>query len=155
MFGKSKKKGNGRYDDELRVNIINSTTSIEGNIICQSSIRYDGKLNGEINTVNKIIIGDKAVINGTLLANDIEIFGLVKGDSYAKNSITLSSPSNYKGNIFTKQMTILEGAVFNGNIEMKIKNMKLEIKAIEPEFNNLRKNLLQKIAVYLFILFLF
>lgn len=154
MSGMRKKKEKTRHGEELSVNIINSSTSTEGNINCQSNIRFDGKHKGEINAANKIVIGEKAIIKGSLIADNIEIFGLVKGDCRARNSITLSSSANYIGNIFTKQIIVLEGAVFNGNIEMtSVKNFEV-LETKNPQINCQSKKLPQRIAVVAFFLML-
>lgn len=141
-----KKKEKTWHGDELRVNIINSSTRTEGNISCQSSIRFDGKHKGEIKAVNKIVIGDTALIEGNLYAESIEILGDVVGNCYANKTLSLSSSANFKGNIFTNQIIIIEGAVFNGNIEMtNKKDDSLIMKTAHIE--NKSKKLLQKIAL--------
>lgn len=143
-----KKKEKTRNGDELRVNIINSSTRTEGNISCQSSIRFDGKHKGEIKAINKIVIGDTALIEGNLYAESIEILGDVVGNCYANKTLSLSSSSNFKGNIFTNQIIIIEGAVFNGNIEMtNKKDDPLIIKAAPINYKS--KKLMQKIALFI------
>lgn len=154
MLGLKKKKKVIKKVSKLQVNIINSSTSTEGIISCQSSIRFDGKHQGEINAENKIVIGDKAIINGTLTADNIEIFGLVKGDSHAKCTVTLSSSAKYIGNIFTNQIIILEGAVFNGNIEMPLKTKEVQVENKNLQINMQRKKILKKIALFVCITFL-
>jgi len=131
-----KKKEKTWHGDEQRVNIINSSTSTEGNISCQSSIRFDGKHIGEIYALNKIVVGEKAEIEGNLSANDIEIFGQVNGDCRATNSITLSTSANYHGNIFTKQLIIMEGAILNGKIEMDFESNIEILETKKPRINN-------------------
>jgi cytoskeletal protein CcmA (bactofilin family) len=95
--------------------IISADVKIEGKITSSGNIRIDGEIQGDIFSKGNIKIGDSAKINGQMNANIITIGGKVSGIVKAKDKAILNSKSHLKGDIFTKNLVIEEGAKFDGN----------------------------------------
>jgi len=95
--------------------IISVGVKIEGKITSSGNIRIDGEIQGDIFSKANIKIGDDAKINGQMNANIITIGGKVSGIVKAKDKTILKSKSHLKGDIFTKNLVIEEGAKFDGN----------------------------------------
>ncbi len=94
--------------------IISRGVKIEGKITSSGNIRIDGEIQGDIFSESNITIGEVAKVKGQINANVITIGGKVSGIVRAKDKLILDSKSNLKGDIFTKNLVIEEGAKFDG-----------------------------------------
>ncbi|MCH7772191.1 MAG: polymer-forming cytoskeletal protein [Bacteroidetes bacterium] len=94
--------------------IISRGVKIEGKITSSGNIRVDGEIQGDIFSESNITIGEDAKINGLINATVITIGGKVSGIVRAKDKLILNSKCNLKGDIFTKNLVIEEGAKFDG-----------------------------------------
>ena len=96
------------------ITIISNGVKIEGKITSSGNIRIDGEIQGDIFSDSHITIGEGAKVKGQINANVITIGGKVRGTVRAKDNLILDSKSNLKGDIFTKNLVIEEGAKFDG-----------------------------------------
>jgi cytoskeletal protein CcmA (bactofilin family) len=94
--------------------IISRGVKIEGKITSSGNIRVDGEIQGDIFCESNMTIGEDAKVDGQLNANTITIGGKVSGIVRAKETLILDSKSNLKGDIYTKNLVIEEGAKFDG-----------------------------------------
>ena len=94
--------------------IISRGVKIEGKITSSGNIRIDGEIQGDIFSESNVTIGEVAKVKGQINANVITIGGKVSGIVRAKDKLILDSKSNLKGDIFTKNLVIEEGAKFDG-----------------------------------------
>jgi cytoskeletal protein CcmA (bactofilin family) len=99
-------------------NIIGKGTLIEGKLEAGANIRIEGKLVGEIKTKAKIALGEGAIIEGNILAQNAEIAGTVKGNIEVTGLLVLKSTCNVTGDIHTNKLIVETGASFNGNCKM-------------------------------------
>lgn len=111
-----KNKGmNGDSDD---ITIISQGVKLEGKITCESSIRVDGNIQGDINSQGNVTIGEYGEVNGQVNGESITIGGKVNGVIKAKEKLVLESKANLKGDVFTKILVIEAGAHFEGKSNM-------------------------------------
>ncbi|MFB3056507.1 MAG: polymer-forming cytoskeletal protein [Ignavibacteriaceae bacterium] len=94
--------------------IISRGVKIEGKITSSGNIRVDGEIQGDIFCESNMTIGEDAKVDGQINANTITIGGKVSGIVRAKEKLILDSNSNLKGDIYTKNLVIEEGAKFDG-----------------------------------------
>lgn len=94
-------------------------TEFKGKVIFQGTLRIDGKVEGEIDGNNTLLVGESGIVNGTIKAANILISGKVRGDLRAFEKITLKKGCEVKGTIFSKAIIIEEGAIFNGTCKME------------------------------------
>ena len=64
-------------------------------------------------------MGPEAVINAKVSAGTVVCHGTITGDILAKNQIVLCSPAVVQGSLTTPVLSMEEGVVFNGTLEMK------------------------------------
>ena len=100
---------------KLEETIISKGVKIEGMVTTSGNIRIDGEIQGDITSKGNITIGEDAKVNGQINANAVTIGGKVSGIIKAKEKMTLTSKSYLKGDIFTKNLVVEEGARFDGN----------------------------------------
>ena len=112
-------KHNGQ--DAGKGNIIaflGKETLFRGYLQFEGTVRIDGILEGEIHSKNTLIVGDGAVITGTVNVGRIVCGGTINGKVTAQEAIQFVKPSNIKGEIKTPVLQIEEGVIFNGTCEM-------------------------------------
>lgn len=93
---------------------IAADAEFNGKLTLKGSARIDGKIQGHIALSGDLIIGPNAVIDANIQAGAISISGEVRGDIVAQESLELCSTARMKGNIFSKQLKIDQGAQFIG-----------------------------------------
>lgn len=104
------------------VNLIASSTKINGDIVTESDIRIDGALVGNISTTGRLIVGTKGTINGEINCKNAEIEGTTEGKISVQELLSLKSTATLKGEVTTGQLMIEPGAIFSGNCKMNTRS---------------------------------
>ena len=102
----------------LELNIIGIKTQIIGDIVSSGDLRIDGKVDGNITTTSKVVIGAQSIVKGNIEANDASISGNVHGNITSKQVLSLHSTAQINGDISTGKIIIENGAKFNGTCSM-------------------------------------
>lgn len=92
--------------------VIGADLTITGNLESKGEVQIDGDLQGDV-TAGRIVIGERARITGSLLAEEIVIRGSVQG-SIRGNSVTFQATSHVEGDVIHKSLAIEQGAYFEG-----------------------------------------
>ena len=108
------------------LSFISENTEIKDNSIrTKDDIRINGKLIADIESSSIIVVGEKAVISGTITGQRVDVEGKVTGEEIiAKECITLRSTSNVSSKLTTPQLIIEVGAIYNGSCSMETENEK-------------------------------
>ena len=125
MIGRKSSSGRTKKPkqaDPNSINIIANGTSIVGNIESEGTIKYDGKLKGNINAKGKIVVGITGVIEGNIVCNEAVIQGKVTGKITVNELLSIKSTANVIGDIITSKLHVEPGALFNGTCKMKNPN---------------------------------
>ncbi len=108
----------GSEFDPNAINLIGAGTSINGDISCESDIRIDGNLTGNINSKGKIVVGNTGSIKGEVICKNADISGSVNGKIQCNELLSLKSTSKVSGNVHTSRLAIEPGAIFTGTCDM-------------------------------------
>lgn len=92
--------------------IIGEDLTINGNVSSKGEIQVDGEIQGDINC-GSLLLGDKATIQGSVIAEDVVVRGKVMG-SIRGLRVTLQAQSHVEGDIFHQSLAIEQGAYFEG-----------------------------------------
>lgn len=135
MFSNNKKKpsSTSKYLSEAITTIIGEDVTLKGNLNSKTSIRVDGKIQGDINSQNLIIIGEKAEITGNLYSECIIVFGTIEGN-IKSTEIQIKKTGKITGDITVQVVEIEKGGKYNGSLimnEEQILKNKKEMKANE------------------------
>jgi len=98
---------------------IDQGSEFEGKLSFRDTVRIDGSFRGEITSENTLIVGESGVIEATIRSNTIAISGCVTGDVLAETKVVLHKTARVEGNIATPSIVIEDGALVNGQIDMK------------------------------------
>lgn len=97
---------------------VGKGVEFKGTITYSGTVRIDGFLEGEIHTEGVLLVGEEAVITAKVTAGTIVCKGKITGDIWAKEKIKLRSPAVISGGVKTPMLSIDEGVLFNGTLEM-------------------------------------
>ena len=114
---------------------IGLDTTFKGNIISNKAVRIDGKMVGNIEKSEGVVIGESAEIKGNITAKYIVIGGRIEGNIIATEGIELLDKSVVIGNIQTTILSISEGAFFEGKSTM-IKQQEDDVEEDKEETEN-------------------
>ena len=101
------------------VAFVGKDVDFKGVITYSGTVRIDGCLDGEIHTDGGLLVGPEAVLKAKVTAGTVVCRGTIHGDIQAKNQIVLCAPAIVQGSLTTPVLSIEEGVVFNGTLEMK------------------------------------
>ncbi|MEA3506372.1 MAG: polymer-forming cytoskeletal protein [Elusimicrobiota bacterium] len=109
MFGSKKKSAFGKIET-----LISQDTKIDGVIETNGTLRVDGTVRGGISKADGVIIGDTGIVEGDIYSNGVNLAGKVTGNIYSEDMLQLLPSSILIGDIKTAQLSISEGAHFDG-----------------------------------------
>ena len=117
--------GSVRRDTEAEtgaepVSVIGETLHFKGELSAGEDLVIEGKVEGKINQGKCCLtVKPKGEIIANVNATKIFIEGKVTGDLAATVSVTVRDSGVVDGNIIAPRVAIMEGATFNGNIQMR------------------------------------
>lgn len=92
--------------------IIGEDLAVTGNIISKGEVQIEGEIQGDIHCTS-LVIGDKALVTGGVVADDVIVRGRVVG-SIRGLRVTLQASSHVDGDIYHQSLAIEQGAFFEG-----------------------------------------
>jgi cytoskeletal protein CcmA (bactofilin family) len=95
--------------------IVNGTV-IEGDFYSKNDTRLDGTIKGTVKCDARLIMGNSAVVEGTVKSTDANISGKLKGDLEVINLLSLGDTAKLTGSIKAGKIEIEEGALLNGDV---------------------------------------
>lgn len=108
-------------------NIIGKGTILEGSIETFGNIRVEGKIIGDIKTKSKAAFGQSSSVEGSILAQNVEIAGHITGTVEVTEVLVLKPTAVIDGDIITNKLIVESGAVFNGSCKMGVKSKEIKI----------------------------
>ncbi|MDN5941086.1 MAG: polymer-forming cytoskeletal protein [Nitrospira sp.] len=136
MWGQEKKAGTSSSEQEGKEVVMVASNSpntegagdisafvgkgveFKGTISYSGTVRIDGYLDGEIHTDGVLLIGEEAVIQAKITAGTIVCKGKITGDVVAKECVKLRTPAVMNGSIKAPILSMEDGVLFNGALEM-------------------------------------
>jgi cytoskeletal protein CcmA (bactofilin family) len=97
---------------------VGKGVEFKGTISYSGTVRIDGYLDGEIHTDGMLLVGEDAVIQAKITAGTIVSKGKITGEVIAKECIKLRTPAVMNGTIKTPVLSMEDGVLFNGALEM-------------------------------------
>jgi cytoskeletal protein CcmA (bactofilin family) len=97
---------------------VGKGVEFKGTITYNGTVRIDGILDGEIHTDGTLLIGEEAVLTAKVSAGTVISKGKITGDISAKEKVRLLSPAILNGSVKAPTLSMEEGVLFNGSIEM-------------------------------------
>ncbi|MEM6514900.1 MAG: polymer-forming cytoskeletal protein [Bacteroidota bacterium] len=117
MFSE-KKSGRMATDSVSQQNTIGKGTTITGDIISDGDFRIEGKIEGNVKTPGKVVIGKTGMINGTLKSSNADIEGKFSGKIILTDTLSLRATAHVEGETEVGKLAVEPGATFNATCSM-------------------------------------
>jgi cytoskeletal protein CcmA (bactofilin family) len=104
--------------------LIGKEASMKGKLEAKGIIRIEGAFEGEIHTASDLIVGEKALVVANIRCRNATLGGRVEGNVNAENKLDIRTNGILIGDIKALILTIEDGAYFEGNCKMEIKDKK-------------------------------
>lgn len=137
----SDKKDKKTMEPTASQNRVNEGTILKGDIQSSGFFRIDGKIEGNISTPSKVVLGKSGVITGTLKCENADIEGSFEGNLDVSGTLTLKSTARITGEVVVGKLAVEPGASFNASCVMKgSEKAKLNVGAADSEETNKSQN---------------
>lgn len=103
--------------DEV-IAFVGKGVEFKGAITYNGTVRIDGHLDGEIHTEGVLLVGEDVVITAKVSAGTVISRGKITGDIVATGKVKLLAPAVLNGSVKAPLLSIEEGVLFNGSLEM-------------------------------------
>lgn len=99
--------------------LIGPGIRVDGDISGDENLVIEGKVNGKILLDhNQVEVGQSGCVKADITAKVIKIAGEVRGDITGTEKVIILRSGNVHGNIVAPRMTLEDGAIFKGSIDM-------------------------------------
>ena len=105
-------------DPAKKVSVLGKTLVFKGELSADEDIILQGRVEGSIHHTQSVTIGVDGVVIGDTHARSIVVEGTVEGDLRGVVSVLIASTATVRGNIAAPRVGIMEGANFNGSVDM-------------------------------------
>jgi cytoskeletal protein CcmA (bactofilin family) len=93
--------------------IISADVVVTGTLSSTGDMQVDGRVEGDVHSA-ALVVGEKATIQGEVLADEVTVRGRIEGSIRARKVI-LCATCHVEGNILHEAFAVEAGAFFEGN----------------------------------------
>jgi len=99
---------------------IGETIHIKGDVSGSENLIINGNVEGNIDLKgHDVTIGKNGNVDANIIANNIVVEGKLNGDMNGDEKVIIKQSGNVHGNIVSPRVTLEDGALFKGSIEME------------------------------------
>ena len=99
--------------------VIGASITIRGDVTAAESLVVQGIVEGSLDIRDHdLIIGQTGQVVANVAAREIRVEGEVTGDLFGTEKVTVAKDGLVAGNIISPRVTLEDGAVFKGSIDM-------------------------------------
>lgn len=103
---------------ERKVAVLGPTLRFKGELSAEEDFILQGRIEGSINHTQSVTIGTDGSVVGNIHARVVVVDGSVEGDLHGIESVIVHETGRVAGNIFAPRVGLVDGAMFNGRIDM-------------------------------------
>ncbi|MGI9265467.1 MAG: bactofilin family protein [Gammaproteobacteria bacterium] len=121
------------YDKTRDTNssVLGPTLKFKGELTADEDLLIQGQVAGTIKHSSSLTIGEGGSVKADVAAEYIVVEGRVKGDLKGSKCVKIRQSAKIDGNVISPSVSLVEGATFNGKIDMDTDPMASKVE--EPE----------------------
>ena len=149
MFGNNKKKDLNRGNDaHIVTTVIGEDTDFKGSLTTQGSVRIEGNFEGQLHAQGEVYVGTNSKVKAEIFGKKVVVAGEVTGAIEAIAGLEITSTGKVYGDITGDRLTVDEGAIYKGRVNMDVITAKGPDESFEYRPKNKRDILpLSKVTV--------
>ena len=99
--------------------MIGPTIEIKGTVTGDEDLLIQGRVEGTVELgSHQVTVGQSGKVNADIQAKVVNIDGEVAGDLTGGEKVVISKSGKVRGNIVAPRVTLEDGAIFKGSIDM-------------------------------------
>ena len=98
--------------------VIDRHSEFDGTFRSDRDLRIDGKVKGAIECLGTLFVAQGAVVEAKVQAENIDVAGDLTGEIRCKGVLRLLPSARLRGEVFTAQLIVNDGANYEGKLEM-------------------------------------
>ena len=106
--------------------IIGEGTRLEGTLHCETLLRIDGIIEGDVIGENKVVVSGTGLIKGNITADCLTLGGELTGNAEIKDKTEILATGKLFGDIKTNVLIMDENALLDGKCSMPGSREKLK-----------------------------
>jgi cytoskeletal protein CcmA (bactofilin family) len=104
----------------MAASVIGPGLVLEGEFTTEDAVNVEGILRGTLASTDQVTIEADAVVEADVTASSLSIAGQVTGNVSAAERVDIQAGGRLIGDVKTGRLTIADGSVFRGNVEMDV-----------------------------------
>ena len=96
--------------------VLGADCRITGELVLDNDAVIMGQFKGTLRVTGMLELTESAQVSGLIIAGAIRLAGQVDADVIAETGVELMATAQLDGQLFTSRITVVEGAVFNGDV---------------------------------------
>ncbi len=98
--------------------LLGRGTRFEGKLAFEGTVRIDGEFYGEIASEGHLVIGESALVDGTVKVGSAVVSGRLKGSVVTTGALDLKAAARVYGELAVDTLVVERGALFEGHVRM-------------------------------------
>lgn len=112
---------NGYNGNNPNINRISQGTTVVGTIDTNGDLRIDGRVEGNVHSAGRVIIGETGYVKGDLVAKMLDVMGYFEGTIIVSETTVLKGSAVVVGSLTPGKLVVEAGAKFDGTCIMATK----------------------------------
>jgi cytoskeletal protein CcmA (bactofilin family) len=110
---------------------IGRSVVIKGEISGSESLYIDGRIEGTVSFADhRVTVGRNGVVAANITAREVVIMGKVTGNIECSDRVDIRSEGSLTGDIVSQRISIEDGAMLKGAVQVKSSEIKADLKAM-------------------------
>lgn len=109
--------------------LLDKGCAFEGKLTFDGTVQINGDFRGEVYSDGTLVVGTEGRVNAKIAVDTLVIYGKVEGQIEAKSRIEMHVPGVITADIKTRNLSIEDGVVFQGNCHMERSNDAMQVSA--------------------------
>ena len=97
---------------------IGASLTVKGSVTGEEDLQIDGKVDGPVTIRGRLTVGASGQLTAGVKAREIAVYGKVSGNVDAPDRVDIKRDGAVIGDIQTARISIEDGAIFKGRIEI-------------------------------------